>query len=189
MIAVEKAAEQLLIAIYGESILDDPNFKDTPHRMAKAYKELLSGEDNTITRARKLLTAVEFPSQYIGIIAVPNHRTFSMCPHHMLPVIYDISIAYMPKNGNVVGASKLARVIDLLAHRAVLQEALTTDLVDALNTLNTKGVAVITTGQHMCMQARGVMTRAPYILSKFTGVFVDNEKVRNEFMFLINGVK
>lgn len=188
---VKTACQDLLKALYGESILEDQNFKDTPSRMEKAFVELLDGEKDTILRCSEILQKVDFPTRYKGIILTPKHKTFSMCPHHMLPVLYEITIAYMPQDDGeisaVAGASKLARIADILAHRAVLQETLTSDIVEIIKTaLNPKGVAVIIKGIHMCMQSRGVKTTAPYITDLMTGIFVDKTHVRNELMFLIN---
>lgn len=184
------ASEALLKALYGEDILKDPNFTDTPKRMARAYKEMLDGDlnGNIFERATLTLKGVSFPTPYKGIILSPKHRTFSMCPHHMLPVIYDVTIAYFPTN-QVAGASKLARFTDLLAHRAVLQETFTDDLISGMNSiLHPKGVAVFVKGVHMCMQCRGVKTQAPYITQKLSGIFIDNEAVRHELvMMLKNG--
>lgn len=188
---VKKACQDLLKALYGESILEDLNFKDTPSRMAKAFAELLDGERHTKSRCREILQKVDFPTPYRGIILTPKHTAFSMCPHHMLPVIYEITIAYMPQDDGeisaVAGASKLARIADILAHRAVLQETLTDDIVEVITTaIVPKGVAVIIKGVHMCMQSRGVKTTAPYITDLMTGVFIDKTRLRNELMFLIN---
>lgn len=185
------ACQELLIALYGEGILKDPNFKDTPSRMEKAFAEFLDGEINTIPRCKQILQKVDFPTPYTGIILAPKHKTFSMCPHHMLSVKYEITIAYMPASDNkisaVSGASKLARIADILAHRAVLQETLTHDIVTVIqNAITPKGVAVIIKGIHLCMQSRGVKTTAPYVTDLMTGVFVDKPHVRNELMALLN---
>lgn len=184
------ASEKLLKALYGENILIDPNFTDTPKRMARAYKEMLDGDlnGNIFERANLTLKGVSFPTPYKGIILSPKHRAFSMCPHHMLPVIYDVTIAYFPTQ-YVAGASKLARFIDLLAHRAILQETFTDDLVSGMNSiLHPKGIAVFVKGVHMCMQCRGVKTQAPYVTQKLSGIFIDNKAVRYELvMMLKNG--
>lgn len=180
--AVITAAEDLLKALYGEEILEDPNFKDTPRRMSKAFNEILSGEADTFEKARGILCSVEFPTPYSGIIMAPKHRSFSMCPHHMLPVEYETTIAYFP-NKAVTGASKLVRLIDLLSKRAVLQETFTEDLCFFMkDLLKPKGVAVFVKGIHMCMRCRGVKTRAPFVTQKLDGVFIENDAVRNELM-------
>lgn len=177
--------EELLKALYDKNILDNPNFKDTPKRVAKMFGELLSGEVNTQEKAKEILCKVSFPTTYQGIIMSPNHRSFSMCPHHLAPVEYRITLAYFPDK-IVTGASKLARLINLLSSRAVLQETLTEDITWYMTKyLKPKGVAVFVKGVHACMRCRGVKTTAPFMTQKLSGIFVDNPAIRNELSLML----
>jgi GTP cyclohydrolase I len=167
--------------------LQDPNFADTPARVARAYEEILSGLDNTQAQVEKVLS-VTFPASYSEIVVAKNIVTFSLCPHHLLPVRYSINIGYLPKTGGgVLGISKLARLVEILAHRPVLQEGLTTDITTALSSLpGCLGAACVAEGDHMCMTMRGAkQISASIITSSVCGIFRDNAMVRAEFMALI----
>ncbi len=182
------AANHLITSLFGNNIYkDDPNFEGTPLRMAKAFAELLSGVDQTKDQVEVLFKKT-FPSTYNGTISCTNHKTHSMCPHHLLPVNYTISIVYMPKkNGSVVGASKLGRLADILAHRAVLQETLADDIIKALTShIDPRGVGVYLKGYHLCMTNRGLKTQGAFETIKFTGIYKDIDRCRNEALFLFN---
>lgn len=112
-----------------------------------------------------------------------------MCPHHLLPVTYNISVGYIPneKSGFVIGASKLPRLVEALAAQAIIQEELTTTIADQIQAhLKPTGVALVVSGQHLCMQARGIRQRgSSFETSDMRGAFRENESTRNEFFELL----
>ncbi len=185
---IKKATENLLTAIYGEKWKIDPNFTNTPSRVSRSYAEILAYEDEDQKNiALHNCFQSTFPSEHNSIIFAPNIVTHSMCPHHMLPVTYNMTIAYIPKKGgHVVGASKLERVARILSARAVLQEDLTKEISDTINkALLPLGVAVVTSGIHDCMRVRGIKTKGSFEVSSMSGSFKENESTRAEFFSLM----
>lgn len=187
------AIEDLLTAIYGENWYKDPNLAATPFRVVRMYNELLLYEEK-----QKRVDAVfdelskQFPSKHDSLIFATGIKSFSMCPHHFLPVSYTMTIAYIPKkdNGFVVGASKLERAVRILSARAVLQEDLTNDIADNIeNFLNPQGVAVLVSGEHDCMRVRGVKSCGKFETSEMRGSFKDNPETRMEFFQLLNNTR
>ena len=185
---VIQASRDLLDAIYGEWWREDSNFKGTPGRMMRSYREILGSEDpNSRTNQISKCFKSTFPSEHNSIIFAPNIKTHSMCPHHMLPVSYTMTIAYLPKEkGTVLGASKLERVARILSARAVLQEDLTVQIARTINEyLVPEGVAVVTSGVHDCMRCRGIKSQGTFELSHMIGAFKDNPETRSEFFSLM----
>lgn len=120
-------------------------------------------------------------------MVISKHNTcFGVCPHHLLPVIYRISLAYIPTD-KVLGLSKLSRLARLIARGPRLQEDLTHELADILfKDLNSHGSAVYIEGLHMCMAARGVQAHeARLVTSGVRGVFLEQEATREEFIKLV----
>jgi len=187
---VIKATENLLTAIYGTTWGIDPNFVGTPERVSRSYGEILKYEDPEIRNQEiKKCFQSTFPSKNTSkMIFAPNIIAHSMCPHHMLPVSYNLTVAYIPSNdGKVVGASKLERVSRILAARAILQEDLTDEISDIINKeLKPLGVAVVASGIHDCMRVRGVKSIGSFEVSSMTGSFKENESTRSEFFSLMN---
>ena len=149
-IRIENAVRELLCAI-GEDP-DREGLAETPRRVADMYGEIFSGlEDN--------------PENYLKIfnekgneemVVVRDIPLYSMCEHHLLPFIGKAHIAYIPSDGNIIGLSKLARIVSCFAKRPQLQERLTSQVADFLYTrLNAKGVAVVVEAEHLCMTMRG----------------------------------
>jgi len=103
--------------------ISDPDFIDTPQRVARSLLQYIAPESN-LENAEKHL-GVSFPSQYVGPITMSNMRVKSMCPHHLLPIIYHADLTYIPQNGNVVGSSKPFLFLKELARLPILQEELT----------------------------------------------------------------
>lgn len=184
----ENAIEQLLTAIYGKEWQDDKNFTGTPERVARAYSELLRYE-RTDKRADALQHTLKttFPSTHTSMIFAPGITVSSMCPHHLLPVRYSITIGYIPaKDGFVLGASKLERVARILGARAILQEDLTNEIADVIETrIKPSGVAVVVSGIHDCMTVRGIKGRGSFETSEMRGGFKDNKETREEFFDLL----
>jgi GTP cyclohydrolase IA len=166
--------------------LSDVNFKDTPKRVARAYHEIFEGLKDTEIKVKKILSTA-FPSEgYGSLIFCSDIVVFSMCPHHFLPVEYKVSVGYIPsESGMVLGASKIPRLVELLAKRPVLQETLTVDIANYLNTLKPVGVAVVVSGVHFCMRMRGIKKMSTFETSAMKGAFMDNLASRKEFFDLL----
>lgn len=147
----EAAVRDLLVAL-GEDPARD-GLRDTPRRVAWAMAELLAGrfEDP----ARHLDRVFEQAGD--DLIVLRDIEFFSVCEHHLMPFLGRVHIAYLPNGGEVVGLSKLARLVEVYARRPQLQERLTNEIADALDEhLAPRGVAVVVEGEHMCMKMRGV---------------------------------
>jgi GTP cyclohydrolase I len=185
---IEKGVSHIFKGLEEELGLDlkNPNFTETPKRVAKAYREIFSGVKDTDAQIDNILSKA-FPSEgYRSIILSPGITTFSMCPHHLLPVEYRMSIGYIPsKEGKVLGASKISRLAEVLSRRPVLQEALTEDIVHALERIKPEGVAVVVTGVHYCMRMRGIKSTGTFETSAMSGVFMEDQKTRMEFFELL----
>ena len=155
----------------------------TPERVAKAMGFLTNGYQQD---PRKILKSAMFSENYSQMVLVKDIELYSLCEHHILPFFGKAHIAYIP-NGNIVGLSKIPRIVDVFARRLQVQERLTDEIKDCLqNTLNPKGVAVVIEAQHLCMQMRGIEKQHSFTTtSAFSGIFMSNEKTRSEFMNLI----
>ncbi|MDE2363542.1 MAG: GTP cyclohydrolase I FolE [Hyphomicrobiales bacterium] len=178
-----EAAVRVLLAYAG----DDPSREglvDTPRRVAKAYRELFAGyaEDP----AEILDRVFEEVDGYDDMVLVRDISFSSHCEHHMVPFVGKAHIAYYPRDG-VVGLSKLARLVDVYARRLQTQEAMTAQIVEALEThLRPRGVAIYVSAEHMCMSMRGVRKHgASTITTRFTGIFRDDPAEQVRFMSMI----
>jgi GTP cyclohydrolase I len=182
-----EAAVRTLIAWAG----DDPNREgliDTPRRVAKAYEELFSGyrED-----AGEALTRVfQQVSGYDDLVLVRDIAFVSHCEHHIAPFFGKAHIGYYPRGG-VVGLSKLARIVDTFARRLQTQEALSAQIVMAIeDSLDTRGVALMIEAEHTCMAMRGVRKQgASTVTTQFTGVFRDDPNEQTRFFNLLRGAR
>ena len=155
----------------------------TPERAAKAMQFLTQGYE---LDAEKILKKAMFKEDYDEMVVVKNIELYSLCEHHMLPFFGKAHIAYIP-NGQIVGLSKLPRIVDVFARRLQVQERLTHDILECLNnTLKPQGVAVVIEAQHMCMMMRGVQKQnSTTTTSGFRGQF-EKIETRNEFLKLIS---
>ena len=164
----------------------DPDFKDTPRRVDESRRELLYGHSMTAADEIDGMFSKMFPTRHAEMLTVLDIKAAGMCPHHLLPVMYSVDFAYIPRD-QVIGLSKLPRIIKILAARAVLHENLTTEIADLFDKrLACRGVAVIVSGFHTCMALRGVEAReATVIGSAMRGVFLNNtDNAKDEFMAL-----
>jgi GTP cyclohydrolase IA len=154
----------------------------TPERAAKAMQFLTSGYGMD---AEEILRSAMFKEDYSEMVLVKDIEIYSLCEHHMLPFLGKAHIAYIP-NGQIVGLSKIPRVVDVFARRLQVQERLTLDILNAIdNTLKPQGVAVVVEAMHLCMMMRGVQKQnSVTTTSAFTGQF-QNPETRAEFMNLI----
>jgi GTP cyclohydrolase I len=169
----------------GYPVKTDFNFADTAKRAAKAMIELVRPTDEIKAQIDEMLNRT-FPAHYDEMVISKHNISFGMCPHHLLPVIYRVSVAYLPGE-RVLGISKLSRVVQLLAHRPVLQEDLTQELAALLHErLETRGSAAYVEGLHLCMAARGIEAHeARVVTSAVRGVFRENPATRQEFLDLV----
>lgn len=162
--------------------LDDPNLTTTHLRVARAYEELFAGLREGAELAWKSFPNTEGYSQMVSVLDVPF---FSLCAHHFLPFFGAAHVAYIPGD-QIVGLSKLARLVDFYARRPQVQERMTEQIVACLNRrLEPKGAMVVLQARHFCMEMRGVSK--PGVLtstSALSGAF-EEERVRQEFLSLI----
>lgn len=155
----------------------------TPERVAKSLTYLTHGYDLNPT---EILKSAMFKEEYSQMVVVKDIEVYSMCEHHMLPFFGKAHIAYIP-NGNIVGLSKIPRVVDAFARRLQVQERLTNEIRDCIQeTLNPIGVGVVIECRHLCMSMRGIQKQnSVTTTSAFTGAFL-HEKTRSEFLQLIS---
>jgi GTP cyclohydrolase I len=163
----------------------DANFAETAARAAKGLHELIH-DQNKVEAEIDALLAKTFPAKYTEMVISKHNTAFGVCPHHLLPVIYRISMAYIPTD-KVLGLSKLSRLARMIARGPRLQEDLTHELSDILHVqLQSQGSAVYIEGLHMCMAARGVGAHeARLVTSGVRGVFLDHLATREEFIKLV----
>lgn len=177
---IKKAMASIL-----EAIGDDPSregLQDTPKRVAEMYQELFSGLDED--PAEVLSTSFDEGHQELVVLKdIPFH---SVCEHHFLPFYGIAHIGYVPK-GRVVGASKLAKALDILARRPQIQERLTDQLVDVIyKTLQPDGVSAVISAEHMCMSIRGVKKPGSKIVTTASrGSLRTVTAAKQEFLALI----
>jgi GTP cyclohydrolase I len=154
----------------------------TPERVAKSMLFLTQGYK---MNPLEVLQSAKFQEDYKQMVIVKNIDFFSMCEHHMLPFYGKAHVAYIP-NGYITGLSKIARVVDIFAHRLQVQERMTTQIKECIQeALNPLGVMVVLEARHMCMQMRGVEKQNSITTtSDFTGAF-NSSKTREEFLQLI----
>jgi len=157
--------------------------QDTPMRAAKAMQFLTRGYQEDLGT---LVNNAVFESAMDEMVVVQDIELYSMCEHHMLPFIGKCHIAYLPQ-GRVLGLSKFARIVDMYARRLQIQENLTRQIAEAIESVtNAKGVAVVIEAQHMCMMMRGVEKQnSSMVTSVMLGQFRDNAATRSEFLGLV----
>jgi len=178
---IEKAVCEILLAV-GE----DPNregLRDTPSRVSRMYAELLEGVSHD--PAEHLETI--FHEKYDEIVLLRDIPFYSICEHHLMPFIGKAHIAYLP-DGQVVGVSKLARIVDSFARRLQLQERLTDQIADFLmRNLKPKGVSVVLEASHSCMTIRGIKKAgAVMVTSALRGIFKSDPRSRSEVLTLMH---
>ena len=171
-----------VLTLLGEDT-EREGLQKTPMRVAKAMQVLTRGYQMD---AHKVLTDALFKEDYSQMVIVKDIDFFSLCEHHMLPFYGKAHVAYIP-NGYITGLSKIARVVDIYAHRLQVQERMTQQIKDCIqDTLKPLGVMVVVEAKHMCMQMRGIEKQnAITTTSDFSGAF-NQAKTRQEFMNLIH---
>jgi GTP cyclohydrolase I len=168
---------------------DDPNREglvDTPARVVRAYEEFFAGYETD--PVEMLARSFEETDGYDEMVVLRDIRLESHCEHHMVPILGKAHIAYLP-NGRVVGISKLARVIEAYAKRLQIQEKLTAQIANTIESvLKPKGVAVVIEAAHQCMTTRGIhKPGVSMVTSRMLGEFRSNDATRREFLSMISG--
>lgn len=160
-----------------------PGIRRTPHRVAEMYEEIFAGLQEP---AEDLLTPIEGENhdEMVLLKDIPFH---SVCEHHLLPFFGKAHIAYIPKNGKIVGIGKLTRALEYFAQRPQVQERLTSQLADLImEKLNPKGTMVVIDAEHLCMNMRGIKKPGSRVLtSAVRGLFRSQKSTREEFLSLI----
>jgi|HubBroStandDraft_1064217.scaffolds.fasta_scaffold00148_38 GTP cyclohydrolase I len=159
--------------------LTDHNFANTPQRMLKVYKELFN---------HPLEEIPVFDEEYTSLVVMKHFEFVTLCPHHMLPVVIDGSIAYYPK-GRVVGYSKLARIMLEANTCPMTQEKLTDTIMKRLTELvpTSSGSALILEGKHGCTAHRGIRSDCVMVTTKFQGVFEQDKELQMRFLGMVGG--
>ena len=170
-----------IIQLLGENT-DREGLLKTPERASKAMKFLTKGYEMD---PKQILKSAMFKENYNEMVIVKDIELYSLCEHHMLPFFGKAHIAYIP-NGQIVGLSKIPRVVDVFSRRLQVQERLTEEILNCINdTLQPEGVAVVIEASHMCMMMRGVQKQnSTTTTSGFRGTFKERD-TRNEFLKLI----
>lgn len=178
---IERAVREILAAV-GEDP-DREGLLETPARVARMYAELFAGLH--LEPGRHLKKA--FTEEYDELVLVRDITFNSMCEHHLLPFIGTAHVGYLPR-GKVVGLSKLARVVEEVSHRPQVQERMTHQIADLLQTeLDPKGVIVLLEASHSCMTIRGIRKPGSLtVTSAVRGLFKSNPSSRAEVLSLIS---
>lgn len=164
---------------------DRPGLRGTPGRVARMMEDILGG---TQVDPQEDLEVFQ-DERHDELVLIRNIPLYSFCEHHLLPFAGVAHVAYIPKEGRIIGLSKIARLVDTLARRLQVQERLTKQVADILNaTLNPLGVMVVIEAEHLCMSMRGVKKpKAITVTSAVRGSFRNNPATRTEAMMLIKG--
>jgi GTP cyclohydrolase IA len=165
---------------------EDPSregLKDTPQRVEKSLKFLTSGYSTNID---ELVNGALYHEDYDEMVIIKDIDFYSLCEHHMLPFLGKCHVAYLPK-GKIIGLSKVPRIVDAFGRRLQVQERLTKQIADCLQTiLQPKGVGVVIEALHLCMSMRGVEKQNSYTTtSSMLGSFKSDARTRSEFLSLI----
>ena len=178
---MEKLIHDLLKAL-GEDPAR-PGLKATPRRVREAYEFLTSGYDQNL---EKIVNNALMPVDTEGMVIVKDIEVYSLCEHHLLPFFGKVHVGYIPRK-NVIGLSKIPRIVDMYARRLQVQERMGQQICDALEKiLKPKGIGVVIECSHLCMMMRGVQKQhSTAVTSTVKGLFKEDPKTREEFMTLI----
>ncbi len=178
-----KKAVTTILELVGEDPSREGLVK-TPQRVYKAFMRLTEGYGMD---PKQVLNDALFESSNDEMVLVRDIEFYSLCEHHLLPIIGRAHVAYIP-DGKVVGLSKIPRMVNIFARRLQIQEQMTEQIADAIvQTIHPKGVAVVLEARHMCMEMRGVeKINSTTVSSALRGLFKKDAKTREEFMSMIN---
>lgn len=179
---------------------DKANFEDTPKRVARAFQEFILPLEEIKTNLQQIMSTC-FPMTGDAGIVIQDCVTIGMCPHHLLPVIHQMYVGYLPKdNGSILGMSKLIRIADLLSRRAILQEKLAIDITATLYNghyddakekstglpyIETAGSICVMGSLHCCMATRGVRSFSIAREVSLRGVFLHDKSLKEEAFKII----
>lgn len=171
---IEKGVELILRGLGCDRT--DHNYTDTPERYAKALNEMF------VPRETEWAT---FEEEFSDFILLRGHKMWSLCPHHLLPVNFVVSLAYIP-NGSVLGLSKLARLLDECNDGPLLQERFTKLATDKIQAIcpGVQGAACIVHGVHSCLSMRGVKSAADFVTYHMSGKFLVDKDLERRFFEL-----
>jgi GTP cyclohydrolase I len=180
---IERGVKLILEGV-GED-LKRPGIKETPQRVARMFSEILGGTKDNPASVLRVMQG----EKHDEMVLIKNIPLYSMCEHHLLPFAGVAHVAYIPKGGRIVGLSKIARIVEILARRLQVQERLTKQVADLLDSqLKPLGVMVVIEAEHMCMSMRGAKKpKSVTITSAVRGSFRNNPATRAEAMMLIKG--
>lgn len=179
---IEKAVREILIAV-GEDP-DREGLQETPNRVARMYGEVFSGLHRDISKDIKIFTETGNDE----MILIGDIPFYSMCEHHLLPFHGKAHVVYVPRNGKILGLSKVARIVDTLSRKPQLQERLTSEIADTIQeAVDAMSVCVVIEAEHLCMTMRGI--RKPgskTVTSAMRGGCRSDARTRSEALALIN---
>lgn len=178
-----------LAALYYEliaTIKEDPTregLEKTPHRAAKAFQFLTQGYE---VKLDEVVSGALFSSDNSEMVLLKDIELFSLCEHHLLPIIGKCHVAYLPA-GKIIGLSKIPRIVDMFARRLQMQENLTVEIAESImQVTGSLGVGVVIEAEHLCMIARGVEKKNVVVkTSSMLGAFRNSAKSRHEFLNLL----
>jgi GTP cyclohydrolase IA len=172
---VEKGVSLILAGL--EIDRTDHNYTDTPERYARALLEMFNPPETEWAT---------FEEEFSDFILLRGHQMFSLCPHHLFPVKFQVSLAYIP-NGHVLGLSKLARLLYECNRHPLLQEAFTKQVIDKVHQVceGAQGVACLIQGEHGCLSMRGVKSDADFITYRLDGLFLQDKDLERRFFDLV----
>lgn len=179
-----EAAVRTLILWAGDNP-EREGLKNTPTRVAKAYKEIFAGYDEDCSD--NLSTFFSDIAGYCDPVMVKDIPFYSHCEHHMVPIIGKAHLSYIP-NDRVIGLSKLARIVNIYAKRLQTQESMTAQIASYLQQLvQPKGLAVLIEAEHLCMSMRGIKNHGTStITSSYSGEYKTNKELKEQFLKLIH---
>ncbi len=179
---IERAVREILLAI-GENP-DREGLLETPMRVARMYEELFAGLHLDVQDVIKVF----HEKDHDEMVMVGDIPFYSMCEHHLLPFIGRTHVVYIPREGRIIGLSKIARIVDVMARKPQLQERLTSQIADTLvQAVHPMGVAVIVEAEHLCMTMRGIRKPGSMtVTSALRGLCKSDARSRSEALALIN---
>lgn len=189
--AIDKEAIEMHIRGILEALGEDPNREglvETPARVARMYEEVFAGINYTNREIADMYAKTfEVPTEHADMVVVKDIEVFSYCEHHMA-LMYDmkVSVAYLPKN-RVIGLSKIARIVDMVAKRLQLQERIGSDIAEIIElATESEDVAVLISANHSCMTARGIKKpSAKTVTTTFRGRFEESTELQNRFFTML----
>lgn len=181
---IKRAIYDILVAI-GENPERD-GLKDTPKRVSDMYEEIFSGIKEDPNSHLRIFKEEYLNNEFVLLRDIPVH---SMCEHHMLPFVGVANVVYMPKDGNIIGLSKLSRIVNCYARRLQVQERLTSQISGFLfENMEVHGVGVMVKAEHMCMTMRGVKSLGTKTVTlSFNGSLKDDENLKQKATMLLLG--